>query len=69
MQTKECMTTYSVIMDRRRRLDLAVRCIWQLWMVDKGLDPGRAAGTWLSNSERPEGIEVGMHKGEIFDIR
>jgi hypothetical protein len=44
------------------RLDLAERCIWQLWMVEKGLDPGRAAEQ-VSDSRDREGIEVGMHKG------
>ena len=51
------------------RLDLEERCIWQLWMVDKGLDPGRAAEHGFQIRKDREGIEVGMHKGEIFDIR
>ena len=51
------------------RLDLAERCIWQLWMVDKGLDPGRAAEHGFQIRKDREGIEVGMDKGEIFDIR
>jgi len=51
------------------RLDLAERRIWQLWMVDKGFDPGRAAEHGLQIRKDREGIEVGLHKDEIFDIR
>jgi hypothetical protein len=29
--------------------------------------PGQAVETWLSNSERPEGIQAWLHKGEIFE--
>ena len=50
------------------RLDLAERCIWQLWMVDKGFDPGRAAEHGFQIRKDRERIAVGMHKGEIFDI-
>jgi len=35
----------------------------------KGLDPGRAAEHGFQIRKDREGIEVGMHKGEIFDIR
>ena len=35
----------------------------------KGLDPGRAAEHSFQIRKDREGIEVGMHKGEIFDIR
>jgi hypothetical protein len=38
-------------------------------MVDKGLDPGRAAEHGLQIRKDREGIEVGLHKDEIFDIR
>ena len=35
----------------------------------KGLDPGRAAEHGFQIRKDREGIEVGMHKGKIFDIR
>jgi hypothetical protein len=35
----------------------------------KGLDSGRAAEHGFQIGKDREGIEVGMHKGEIFDIR
>ena len=38
------------------RLDLAERCIWQLWMVDKGFDPGRAAEHGFQIRKDQEGI-------------
>jgi hypothetical protein len=35
----------------------------------KGLDPGRAAEYGFQIWKDREGSEVGMHKGEIFDLR
>ena len=35
----------------------------------KGLDPGGAAEHVFQIRKDREGIEVGMHKGKIFDIR
>jgi hypothetical protein len=35
----------------------------------EGLDPGRAAEHGFRIRKDWEGIAVGMHKGEIFDIR
>ena len=35
----------------------------------KGLDPSRAAEHGFQIRKDRDGIEVGMHKGEIFDIR
>src|SRR6516164_7225573 len=38
-------------------------------MVDKRLHAGRAAEHRLQIWKRGQRIEIGMHKGEVFDIR
>jgi hypothetical protein len=64
------MTTYSVIMGAPPGGSiLRSGAFGRLWMVDRGLDPGRAAEHGFQIRKDREGIEVGMHKGEKFDIR
>jgi hypothetical protein len=38
-------------------------------MVDQRLDPGRAAEHGFQIRKNWKGIEIGMHKAEIFNIR
>jgi hypothetical protein len=51
------------------RLDLAERNLRQPRMVDERLDAGRAAEHRLQFWEDRQRIEIGMHEGEVFDIR
>ncbi len=51
------------------RLDLAERGVGELGMLDKRLDPSRAAEHGFQVREGRKGIEIGMHEGEVFDIR
>ena len=38
-------------------------------MIDKSLHPGRAAEHRLQIRKFGKNVEIGMHEGEIFDIR
>src|SRR5271165_307277 len=38
-------------------------------MLNEGLDPGRAAEHGFQIRKSGKNIEIGMHEGEIFDIR
>src|ERR1700735_4266301 len=51
------------------RLDLAQRRLRQLWMINEGLDPGRATEHGFQIRKTGKRIEIGMHEGEIFDVR
>src|SRR5919198_5367007 len=51
-----------------RWLDLAERRLRQFRMMDKGLDPGRAAEHRLQIRQFGKRIEIGPDEGEVFDI-
>ena len=52
-----------------RRLDLAKGCLRQIWMIDKGIDPGGTAEHGFQIRKDRQRGEIGMHEREIFDIR
>ena len=50
------------------RLDLAERYFREARVIDKRLDPGRAAEHRLQFREVRQRVEIGPHKGEVFDL-
>ena len=52
-----------------RRLHFAERHLRQFGMVDKRLDTGRAAEHRFQIGEYRQRVEIGVHEGEILDIR
>ena len=51
------------------RLHLAERDLWQFRMIDKRLDPSRAAKHRFQIRKYRQRVKIGMHKGEVFNIR